>query len=303
LPLAKLRHEAESDLSALRNRTETPASPKMPIQSLPVELINAIFTFCSPRDLAVLALVNTSFQSLAVPLLYHDLWATDEEGSTSSSIRLLRILASGSHLSKIVRRYKLHGRAIEYPMLSLHRLLRQSFRSMENLEILTLDVYGSCADVFADSKFQLDSVAVMVDYDGPFIGWLEGQLKLTRLHLKSSWGEPLLPTSNVLSHNALPNLRVLSASPTIVAGLAPGRPLNEVGITSMFESIGDWEVINRAIPALRSTTSSIGILVLDIDMPDADITQLCSSIASNIPRLEELGIVLNRFPKVSLLVP
>jgi hypothetical protein len=205
----------------------------MPIAHLPVELIHKIVRSCCPCDLAVLARSNTIFRDLAAHLLYRDL---SGERSIPNSIRLLNVLASKPHLSRIVRLYTLRGRVVRFPLVSLHpllglhRLLRKSFRNMENLKVLDLDVYGSCGDIFLDCDFRLESVEIAVEYDPPFIAWLEGQSDLVSLNLKAS-REEIFPLNEVtLSHNALPKLRILHASPEVVAEIAAGKPLDQVRV-------------------------------------------------------------------------
>jgi hypothetical protein len=274
----------------------------MPIQSLPVELIRSVVVVCRPRDLIALARVSAVFHDVAISILYDDLEDTIYGRSLSKCFRLLRVLATKPHLSKLVHRYRLRAvrGAIVTPLSSLHRLLRKALQRMENLKYLHLDVNGSCGDIFANCTFHLDKADVTMDYDAPFITWLESQSELTVLDLKSTWTVPLLTTGVAPSQNALPKLHALRANATIVANIAAGKPLDQVFIGSDLPS--ERDIIERAVPALRNVTSASGIQVLDMDTPDPsmNITELFASIADNIPRLEELGMVLNESHKVSL---
>ena len=225
---------------------------------IPANLLNTIFAFVQPPGLTSLARVCKSFLTPSRALLYGnvDLQPITDQRRIDAC---LHTLASKRDLAKLVRRFACSSTLEARPALLSSPLPSFSLAiALNNMtELTSLKVPRFDPNSFFHTSFQLRSLtllwetATLDDLQGMF-AWLTTQSTLTSLSfpnltldkhtsdILSSAGHALSEHTSDEPHNAeshasllsfpfvsqlVPNLTRLHAPSSIVAALAPGRPL------------------------------------------------------------------------------
>ncbi|KAI0698016.1 hypothetical protein BC835DRAFT_716518 [Cytidiella melzeri] len=228
---------------------------------IPPELLNAMFAYVSPPGLASLARVCKSFLQPSRVLLYSnvDLMPVTNQKHVAACIHTL---ASKRDLAKLVRRFACNSITEAHPASFTSPLSTVSFAiALSNMtDLVSLKVQRFDPSYFLHTTFQLQSLTLLwetvtpEDLQGIF-AWLTGQTSLTslcfpNLTLDERTSDILSGAGNALSEHTsddpqapdyvqsllsfsfvsrlLPRLKRLHGPSSIVAALAPGRPLDSI---------------------------------------------------------------------------
>ncbi|KAI0781670.1 hypothetical protein BC629DRAFT_1594401 [Irpex lacteus] len=228
---------------------------------IPPNLLNAVFAFVSPPDLTSLARVCKSFLSSSRALLYGnvDLLPITDQRRIEACIHTL---ASKRDLAKLVRRFACSSISEARSALLASPLPTFSLAiALNNMtELVSLKVPRFDPNSFFHTTFQLRSLTLLWETATPddlqgMFAWLTTQSTLTSLSfphliLDERTSDMLSGAGNALSEHTsddpqpqdhstsllsfpfvsqlVPDLTRLHAPSSIVAALAPGRPLNSV---------------------------------------------------------------------------
>jgi F-box domain len=167
--------------------------------SIPIDVLQEILGHVDKADLATLCRVNKNFGSCSQDVLYRDINDGDE--------RVIQTLAKSTDLAQRVRSFEVIHSSPELPT---------ALRNMSSLRRLNL----------RDNRdaFELDSPVCAMDY--------------SESHPTNS--EPSITDINLFEHydpfpsfdESLPNLTRVSAHPSWLRILIPGRPVREVSMLS-----------------------------------------------------------------------
>ncbi|KAG8845843.1 hypothetical protein FRB91_001396 [Serendipita sp. 411] len=196
---------------------------------LPPEIWNEIISWADPSTLAVLARVNTSAYSLAMPQLYSSISVP----KTADTSKLLNTLCSPTSHD-----YSCFLRALDVPInCGSCEAVNMVLRWLPNLSVLKLKISGKIGWPFQGTRLNLTqfhwevlqdkSAPPTIEHAGGPSGlseWLESQPNIIKLKLVTH-------ERIAVSESALRKLVRASGPMFIVSCLVPGRPVDTVQTT------------------------------------------------------------------------
>jgi hypothetical protein len=184
--------------------------------SIPVDVLREILKHVEKHDLATLCRVNKIFCSCSRDVLYREIGYRDE--------RAIQTLAKSTDLARRVRSFTTIYSSPE---------LATALRNMSSLRRLDLDVDDD-ASILDGCTFKLYSFSCPFPYSESLQKYLNSQPSLMDITVR--WDDkPLIP----FDERCLPNLTRVSARPSWLGILIPGRPVREVlvRLSSSIDSI------------------------------------------------------------------
>jgi F-box domain len=175
--------------------------------SIPVDVLREILKHVRYTDLPTLCRVNKIFCSCSQDILYREIGYGD--GHTN----IIQTLAQSTDLARRVRLFETTYSPPE---------LATALRNMSSLRSLGLE-YISDVSILDGCTFKLDSLTCYFPYSESLQNFLNNQPSLTDITLFEDY-EPFPP----FDERCLPNLTQVSARPSWLGILIPGRPVREV---------------------------------------------------------------------------
>jgi hypothetical protein len=221
--------------------------------SFPVELLGQIFLNLSPHDLSPVALVNSTFYAVVIPLLYRDIVLHWHYADTFTDLRCwsvkmqwiasqkscLTTLCEADHLACLVRTIDIDWSEL-YPStlatFGLFRLINPTLRRLNGLTSASIRLPSSCKPsisclVYKGCQFTLSQFTTSKEPSSSLGHFLQSQPGITYLRLLGA----SFDTSFTLDGSALPQLTRLETSccySTYLAEVIRGRPLRHVTFVS-----------------------------------------------------------------------
>jgi F-box domain len=188
------------------------------MRSIPVDVLRDILEHVGKNDLLTLCQVNKICCSCSQDVLYREI-QTDRRG-------VIRTLAHSTDLARRVRSF-------EYSRFAPALELVTALKSMSLLR--TLDLRSWDASILDGCTFKLESLKCF--FHGESIrNFLNSQPSLTKLTLWR-YREPLPPFEETI----LPNLTQVTADPSSLHILIPGRPVRSVTVFDTHHAV-DYEL-------------------------------------------------------------
>ncbi len=203
------------------------------VPQLPIELIRYIINLSDRQSLPTLCLVNSIFQEVAVPRLYHHLRLC----KPVTLVRCLQTLSRSPELAEHTHSFMydrdlLDGQvaSVEYMTFfttALGSLLGAAASNLSNLTYLNLHLIGPLGKALRSAPFRLVSLDTTADWDDDFIAFLEEQPSI-----RSFVHHGAHRTDLRVSPSCLPNLSSVDSWPSLASTLLEGRPVRDVLLTS-----------------------------------------------------------------------
>jgi F-box domain len=182
--------------------------------SIPIDVLREILEHVRKADLVTLCRVNKIFCSCSQDVLYREIGYRDARTIT------IQTLAQSTDLARRVRSFKTIRSSPE---------LATALRNMSSLR--SLDLYGQFigddASILDGCTFKLDSFTCSIPYSESLQQFLNSQPSITDITI---WGDrdPFLP----FDERCLPKLTRVTAMPSWLGILIPGRPVSAVAVSS-----------------------------------------------------------------------
>jgi hypothetical protein len=182
--------------------------------SIPLDVLLEILKYARKVDLPTLCRVNKFFCSYSQDVLYRDIQHRDSNA--------IQTLAQSTDLARRVRSFVTSSKSPE---------LATALQNMSSLRRLELNVMD--ASVLDGCTFKLDTFTCSFGYSESLQNFLNGQPSLTDITFYEDC-EPF----PAFDETCLPNLTCVSADPSWLDVLIPGRPVEDVAVfsTSSFDS-------------------------------------------------------------------
>jgi F-box domain len=184
--------------------------------SIPVEILRMILEHLGPADLTKMCLVNKICCSCSQDVLYRDV---------DGGIELYRTLAESTDLARRVRSFT-SGRDCSHTADAL--------RNMSSLRRLC--VGGKSSHILEGCTFKLVSLECDFRDDERFRKFLNNQPGLTDIEIHS-----IFDRSCPFDKSSLPNLTRITAFPSWLRHLIPGRPVRKVTLRN------DWSAFDLSV--------------------------------------------------------
>ncbi|KAG9045444.1 hypothetical protein FS842_001181 [Serendipita sp. 407] len=247
---------------------------------LPPEIWNEIISWADPSTLAVLARVNTSAYSLAMPQLYSSISVP----KTADTSKLLNTLCSPTSHD-----YSCFLRALDVPInCGSCEAVNMVLRWLPNLSVLKLKISGKIGWPFQGTRLNLTqfhwevlqdkSAPPTIEHAGGPSGlseWLESQPNIIKLKLVTH-------ERIAVSESALRKLVRASGPMFIVSCLVPGRPVDTVQTTPRSRDA------TAGMSALGQSTGPLRHLKI-VSRPELDHHRLLAILSESNPSLESIS--------------
>lgn len=277
--------------ASLRGLLVIPARALMALHSLssrlPIEVLDKIFRGLPKlHDQYHILFVNSVFFQISFRILYHTIGSL----APSKLITLLKTLCRNERYPPLVKNLDI-DLADKHLTGNFHRLLNEALRRLHNLVSLNTAIDHHIS-LFEGCIFSLNHYSTTSASDSALASFLQKQPRLTELCLRSK----LLPSFK-LPQLALPSLhhiRVQRSTPSRVAHLIRGRPVEDISLfTSTEQMIESLDSLTLSSTPMRR----LSMIFYESPMPAEIFTQA----ALRVPELEALHIVitLNQWPSVS----
>ena len=181
--------------------------------SIPIDVLREILEHVNQSDLATLCRVNKICRSCSQDVLYRKI----EDGGA----QVIQTLAQSTELARRVRSFATKHLSPE---------LATALRNMSSLRRLDLEGYGD-ASILDGCTFKLDSFDTTFPNSESLQKFLNSQPSLTDIAIWRDY-EPLPP----FDERYLPNLTRVTATPSLLRLLIPGRPVRQVIVLSRSSS-------------------------------------------------------------------
>jgi F-box domain len=186
------------------------------MSTIPVDVLREVLEHVREADLATLCRVNKIFCSCSQDVLYRRISLGFKD--------VVQTLAQSTDLARRVRSFTI---AYEGPELAT------ALRNMPSLRSLDL---GNDLSILDGCTFKLESLTCHLPYSESLQQFLTSQPSITHVGFLRDY-KPMPP----FDERCLPNLNRVSANPSLLRILIPGRPVREVAIHA-YSSIDstDW---------------------------------------------------------------
>src|SRR5277367_3849765 len=224
--------------------------------SIPIDVLLEILGHVHEADLATLCRVNKIFCSCSRDVLYRELCYRDP--------RVIPTLAQSTDLARRVHSFEVIFSSPELPT-ALKNML--SLRMLNLGRVVDVSILDGCS-------FKLDSFEADILNSESLQNFLMSQPSITDLALYSEY-DPFPP----VDERCLPNLNSVSADPSWLKALIPGRPVREV---LMFRTLN---LSSTDLSYFTLSTTPIQILWINDDMLYPKPVSLLVSIFPSLVRL------------------
>ena len=194
--------------------------------SIPVDVLREILEHVGKSDLATLCRVNKICCACSQDVLYREIECEDPD--------VIQTLAQSTDLARRVRSFQTDCDIGE---------LATALQNMSSLLRLGLDRIGD-PSILDGCTFKLDSFACDFPYSESLQKILNGQSSLTEFTIYLSAGHP-----PPFEETFLPNLTQVTAKPSWVRMLIPGRPVKEAMV---YDPWGEDDPIDTSIFTLST---------------------------------------------------
>jgi hypothetical protein len=229
--------------------------------SIPIDVLREILEHADKSDLATMCRVNKICCSCSRDVLYREI------GYRNALTITIRTLAQSTDLARRVRSFD----TIHSPSE-----LATALRNMSSLRRLSLDIMGDDVSILDGCTFKLESFACSFPYSESLQNFLNSQPSLTGITLYADY-EPLSP----FDERCLPNLTRVSAHPSWLCILIPGRRVRDV---LMFTPLS---IDSTDLSFFTLSTTPIQKLRVDYDML---YPKPVSLLVSTFPSLVDLTV-------------
>lgn len=209
----------------------------MALDSLPLDILDALCHFVPTDDLLHLQLANSAFYPFAQRYIYREL----DLQSLPDAVRCLKTLHSRRQISRYVRVFSLRlGPSVQL-LRPFMKMLAAVLSEMSNLTSLDLVLPPSASIALAEARSRgttytrLTQFSCNFPFDDGVCTFLQGTPSLKELQLGEGPGGVLASTpmpQPALPECALPNLALYMGPSEAVTVLVPGRPLESVHLYS-----------------------------------------------------------------------
>jgi F-box domain len=241
------------------------------MSAIPVDVLREILEHVSKADLLTLCRVNKIFCSCSQDVLYREIEYGDEHA--------IQTLATSTDLARRVRSFKTNRSSPE---------LATALRNMSSLRRLSLNVTDD-AFILDGCTFKLESFTRYFPYSESLQRFLNSQPSLTDITFYEEC-EPFLP----FDERCLPNLTRVSAPPSWLGRLIPGRPVRKV-LAFPHSSIDSTDLSYFAL-----STTPIQKLLIHYDMLYSKSVSLLLSIFPSLVHLEVIACDVEWIERVRL---
>lgn len=260
---------------------------------LPPEVLSAIASYATPRDLLVLSRTSKGLQRAAEPRIYETVILRDAQ---SVFVGCHALLARDAYRGPYVKRLFIYQDAQRVtgrnnftnapPQIWL--AIQQTLTKTVNLERLLLHD-PTCSHSWMldheDIKFQLRDAQLRLPWDEPMVSFLQTQHKLLSLSTEDAREDgPLYP----LAPSALPVLEIYSGPLLVVAELL-GSPLMRLQMKADDDTAPLIPTIVSDLARIMKTLRNLCILGLPEEL-SLEVVHLVST-AVFAPHLHYLGIL------------
>jgi F-box domain len=225
--------------------------------SIPIDVLREILEHVRKADLATLCRVSKIFCSCSQDVLYRKIEYRDARTIT------IQTLAQSTDLARRVRSFRTH---YKYPELAT------ALRNMSSLRRLNLKRIGD-ESILDGCTFKLDSFETTLPYSESLQQFINSQPSLTDITFFGDC-DPLTP----FDERCLPNLTRVSARPSWLRMLIPGRPVREVTMRSSSST--------DSIDFFTLSTTPIQKLKINFDILYSKPVTLLVSILPSLVHLE-----------------
>lgn len=254
---------------------------------LPLEPLHIVAAHADPNTLTQMCLVNSVMGNIAVMYLYADVRLT----KPSVVVKCLKTMSKHSELAK-------HARVLSiclesgYPCLTsaFGELLRRALHHMPHLVTLELDLGG---DTFVrhlrGCPFRITNLSLACGWDPHLPAWLEEQPAILRFML---YGDHRSTVS--LTPSALPKLRCIFGTPTVISTIVPGRPVKQVFVTVYSRTPFSEQVIEHLAQSCKLSTGPVDAVSVihqnDLAPNPDEMFGILSSIPLYLPGLKKFAM-------------
>jgi hypothetical protein len=202
------------------------------MSSIPVDVLRMILEHVEElADLVTLCKVNKICCSCSQDVLYRHIW------TVGTRIRVIRTLAHSTDLARRVRSFHTDRFDPEHTS-QFYTVLRQALQNMSSLRELWFEsIYD--ASILDGCTFKLDSFDSAFPYSESLRNFLNSQPSLTKIILTKIFKLP--SESSPFEESCLPNLTQVTAVPSWLPILIPGRPVGEVTILECDHTVDDFD--------------------------------------------------------------
>jgi hypothetical protein len=206
--------------------------------SIPVDVLREILEHVREADLATLCRVNKIFCSCSQDVLYRRIYIGYED--------VVQTLAQSTDLARRVRSFRTKQSSPE---------LATALRNMSSLRDLSLS-FGDDDSILDGCTFKLESFTCHLPYSEALQQFLNSQPSITHVGFLRDY-KPMPPFDD----RCLPNLTRVSANPSLLRILIPGRPVREVTIraASSIDST-DWSFFTLSTTPIQKLQIRLDIL-------------------------------------------
>jgi hypothetical protein len=206
--------------------------------SIPIDILRDILEHIDLPDLVTLCQVNKIFCSCSQDVLYRAIDTLDT--------RVIRTLASSTHLAKRVRSFRTS---------ILDGELATALHNMSSLRKLNLDCPND-GSVLDRCTFKLHTFSSHLPYRKPLQNFLNNQPSLTNVTFFSP-----VKYASAFDQTCLPNLTQVMAEPAWLPILIPGRPVREVTVLGVWDlNVIDMSCFTLSIAPIRKLSIPFDLL-------------------------------------------
>ncbi|PPQ75948.1 hypothetical protein CVT26_005851 [Gymnopilus dilepis] len=302
-PMKKACVSASSSTSLPSSATKTCEYVRQPSlrPSLPVEILDAVFSYLPRISLKSLMVANSFVSTLATRHLYHTVVVNGPKVAVAFLTTSLRQV----HVLKYVRDLSFTMTSAT-PISNLYALLHRALLEMTELQALSLELPKTHSPlwIFDDCTFKLKRFVTSVTCRRPLAKFLEQQNQIVDLTLRGCqtdstsflpFIDPLPPSllvpdfdTFILSPDALPRLKAFNAvhsDACVVQAVVQGRPVESVSIPLY------PEMSVAALDALQMSSTPLKKLSV-ISFDPAAPSFLIEALAKRFEQLEALHLVM-----------
>jgi len=302
-PIKKACISASSSTSLPSSATKTCEYVRQPSlrPSLPIEILDAVFSYLPRVSLKSLMVANSFVSTLATRHLYHTVVVNGPKVAVAFLTTSLRKV----HVLKYVRDLSLTMTSAT-PISNLYALLHRALLEMTELQALSLELPKTHSPlwIFDDCTFKLKRFVTSVTCRRPLAKFLEQQDQIVDLTLRGCqtdstsflpFIDPVPPSllvpdfdTFILSPEALPRLKAFNAvhsDACVVQAVVQGRPVESVSIPLY------PEMSVAALDALRMSSTPLKKLSV-ISFDPAAPSFLIEALAKRFEQLEALHLVM-----------
>lgn len=259
------------------------------VPPLPVELIRRIIELADPTSLCTLCLVDSVFNEVAAAHLY----GNPQTSKPGTLVRCLRTLSSTPNLAGHTRSL-VYGRFLggthhehninymTYFTMAFGMLIGAAMSNLSNLTSLTVQLLGPIGKYLRGAPFRLIRLNTTAEWDTDFIAFLGEQPSIRSLvHHGKYHPEVQVPPS------VLPNLSFVDAWPSLVSTVLAGRPVEEILLTCLWNTIDEntFQDLGRLGKLSTGPISVVSVVNAVAELNAADFFRLLGPVADNLSNL------------------